>query len=89
MDKKNRAAGRNRVMLAAQLLTRSGEEPVRVRDLSGNGAKLVAPPIAEEGTDVILRHRDLFAAAKVQWVRDGEIGIEFYRAQPSELEAAS
>ena len=94
MDQQERAAGRNRVMLAAQLLTRAGEKSVRVRDLSGRGAKLVAPPatpqepVTEQGADVIFCHRDMFAAAKVQWVRDGEIGIEFYTSQTPQTDPA-
>jgi hypothetical protein len=88
-DKQDRSAGRNRVMLSAALIVESGEVKVRVRDLSRIGAKLVSDALIQADTDVILRHRNLFAAATVKWVRDGEIGIEFYRKQDLEVEKAA
>ncbi|WP_407874786.1 PilZ domain-containing protein [Qipengyuania nanhaisediminis] len=81
MRDKGRSAGRDRVMLFADLLTETGEEKVRVRDLSNMGAMLDSPAPIEAGADVIFRHRGMFAAAIVKWVKDGTIGIAFYRDQ--------
>jgi hypothetical protein len=39
--------------------------------------------------DAIFRRGSLFAAARVSWVRGGEIGISFYRELSSEEVEAS
>lgn len=76
---KPRAAGRNRVLWAATVLTPEGVCRVRVRDLSSTGAQVLAERALPAGCDAIFQHGEVFVAAKVAWSNETEAGIQFYR----------
>jgi hypothetical protein len=70
---------RTRVLMIGTLVTPAGSQQVRLRDISRTGAQLIVekdPPI---GRDAVLHRGPLFAASRVAWIRDGEVGLEFYR----------
>ena len=74
-----RAAGRNRVLWVATVLTHEGRHRVRVRDLSKTGAHVLADGPLPAGSDAIFEHGDEFVAARIAWSNEAEAGIQFYR----------
>jgi hypothetical protein len=67
------------VLIRATLVAMDGAQEVRVRDLTSEGAGISCQVPLEEGSDVILKRRDLFIASRVVWVDGTEAGLEFYR----------
>jgi hypothetical protein len=72
-----RTAKRARVLLAAKLRTDAGEVDARLRDLSQKGALVeceAAPPV---GSEVIFNRGSTSIPARVAWVGNGRVGLEF------------
>lgn len=75
----SRAAQRDHVLLSATLVIRDGSHPVRVRDLSRDGAHIVADEALPSGVDAIFRREGTFTAARIVWSKGKEAGLRFYR----------
>ena len=82
MVRKYRAGERGRLIWSAVLITRTGPVPARLANLSEGGAKVAIQKPIDGLDDVILQTKQMFAAARVVWTKDGEAGLEFYREQP-------
>jgi hypothetical protein len=77
---------RQRVLMAATLVTPNGAQRIRVRDLSAGGAKILSSEPLSGEFDTIFRRGQTFAAARVVWTNGQEAGLSFYRElAPSEL----
>lgn len=81
MDKtiqsQNRRSRRSRVLMAAILRTDDGDHPVRLRNLSENGALVEAETLPVVGSAVRFRKGELNLAARVAWIEDGRAGVAF------------
>ena len=77
---------RSRVLMRAVLTTAGGEQRVTVRNISRNGAQLTGVKGIAANTDAIFRRSAVFAAARVVWIKDDEVGLHFYRQlKPEEV----
>lgn len=74
-----RATARERVLLAATVLSPKGSHAVRVRDLSRSGAQVVTEEPLPSGADAIFKRGRMFAAARIVWASETEAGLQFYR----------
>jgi hypothetical protein len=84
-----RRTRRTKVLMTGVLLTPAGAQKVTLRDISRTGAHLVGTKDVPSDCDAIFRRGSLFAAARVSWVRGGEVGIQFYRElAPEEIESS-
>ena len=84
-----RRASRTKVLMSGVLLTPAGAQKVTLRDISRTGAHLVGTKDVPTDCDAIFRRDSLFAAARVSWVRGGEVGLQFYRElEPEEIEGS-
>src|SRR5688572_25322330 len=72
-----RAARRARVLLAAKLITPSGEVDVRLRDLSRKGALIECAKQPPVGSEVTFVRGNTTVPARVAWAANGKIGLEF------------
>jgi hypothetical protein len=73
----NRSEGRSNVFLAAALETAAGSIPVRIRNISSEGALLDGPSFPPLDTRVTLARGGLSAAGKIVWQEEGYCGISF------------
>ena len=82
-----RRTNRTRVLMTGLLITQTGNVRVTIRDISRTGAQMICKDKIAAGSDVLVKRGELFAAAHVAWVKDGEVGIRFYRElSPHEIE---
>lgn len=72
-----RSAKRARVLLAAKLRTSFGEVEARLRDLSRKGALVECPMTPNVGTAVEFVRGSTVVPARVAWVADNRVGLEF------------
>jgi hypothetical protein len=70
-------AARLRLLLAAKLVTTTGELPVNLRELSPTSAVVTGDRLPSTGTDVLLRRSRLEALATVVSVENGRAYLEF------------
>lgn len=85
----DRSPKRTRVLFEAVLLTPEGAQKVRIRDLSASGAKVLTEANVRAACDGLFKRGGLFAAARILWSRDQQLGLRFYRElSPEELESA-
>ncbi|HVM37096.1 MAG TPA: PilZ domain-containing protein [Sphingomicrobium sp.] len=75
----DRFAKRKRVLMTGVLFTPDGAIKVRVRDISATGANLHADIRMLPDCDAVFKKGPVFAAARVAWCRDRDVGINFYR----------
>jgi hypothetical protein len=76
---RQRSAKRNRVLLAAKLLTKYGEVDARLRDLSQKGALIECGGPLAVGDDVVFTRGATTVPARVAWVGGNRVGLEFMR----------
>jgi hypothetical protein len=76
---RQRSAKRNRVLLAAKLLTKHGELDARLRDLSRKGALIECGGPLQVGDEVVFSRSTTVVPARVAWVGGNRIGLEFLR----------
>ena len=74
-----RINARSNVFLTANLVAAGHSRPVRVRNISENGALLDGPDLPAEGSIVQLRRGGLDAAGEVAWTQRGQCGLKFDR----------
>lgn len=73
----NRRSRRANVLLAASVESTRGELPVRLRNLSADGALIEADSLPRKGEAVLFRRNDIAVAATVAWVLDRHAGLAF------------
>jgi hypothetical protein len=72
-----RGRERMRVLLAARLVTTFNDRPVKIRDVSSEGAMIEGDAVPTEGTDVILQRGPIELFATVVWSDGRQCGLEF------------
>ena len=77
MTTESRRAKRSHVVMAARLRSRSGDVPVKVKNLSSTGACADCPDPLQPGDPVQLIRGDLVIPATIAWAVEGKIGIQF------------
>ena len=75
--RENRQDTRFRVLLNAELISTTEEQPVRVRDISTGGAMLEGQRPIAKAKDVILRRGDIELFAQICWTEGNQCGVEF------------
>jgi hypothetical protein len=73
----HRSQGRSNVFLSASLIVGAAPLPVRVRNMSRNGALLDGGSLPPEGARVRLVRGELSAEGEIAWQREGHAGIRF------------
>lgn len=73
----NRRQRRSQVLLAASLELSGGSMPVRLRNLSADGALVEGDGLPVEGASVLFRRQELSVPARVVWVRENRAGLSF------------
>ncbi len=68
---------RMRVLLAARLVTTFNDRPVKIRDLSSEGAMIEGDAMPSKGMDVILQRGPIEVFASVVWSNGRQCGLEF------------
>jgi hypothetical protein len=72
---------RFRVLLNAELVSTTEEQPVKVRDISGTGAMIEGQRPIAKASDIILRRGTIEIFAQIAWT-DGNQGRGRVRRQP-------
>lgn len=81
----NRKSRRSSVLLAATLKIRGGGSiPVKLRNLSAEGALVQAANLPIEGTQVVFERDELSVRGRIVWVDDEHAGIAFNYPLPPE-----
>lgn len=73
----NRRSRRANVLLAATVESAGGELPVRLRNMSAEGALIEADALPAKGEQIVFRRNDIAVAGRVAWVLDRHAGISF------------
>lgn len=73
----NRRARRSHVLMAASIEASGQTLPVKLRNLSSEGALVEGGELPAIGSPVIFRKKELSLAGRVAWVIDGRAGIAF------------
>ncbi len=73
----SRANGRSNVFLTATLVAAGASGPVRVRNISAQGALLDGPNLPQKGAAVHLRRGSLSAEGEVAWQEHDRCGVRF------------
>lgn len=75
--KQNRRARRSHVLMAASIETNNAQVPVKLRNLSPEGALIEGDGLPPIGSPVVFRKKELKLAGRVAWVTAGRAGIAF------------
>lgn len=75
----NRKNNRSNVLFTASLELSGASTPVRMRNLSSNGALVEGEDLPIEGSELLFRKGDLAVAGRVVWASDRHAGIAFAR----------
>jgi hypothetical protein len=73
----HRSQGRSNVFLSATLIVGAVPLPVRVRNMSRNGALMDGVSLPPQGARVRLVRGELSAEGEIAWQREGHAGIRF------------
>jgi hypothetical protein len=73
----SRSQARSNVFLSASLVVSGASLPVRVRNLSANGALLEGASLPPPGAVVRLIRGDLTADGEIAWAAAGQAGVRF------------
>ena len=76
---KKRRSRRDNVLLTASLDLPDRSQPVKLRNLSEEGALVEGAGMVEQDCDLLFRRNDLEVPARVVWVRGRFVGIAFDR----------
>lgn len=74
-----RANSRMKVLLRAYVSTGSAKHDVRVIDLSARGARVAMQMLPANIGDLLFSAGGVAVAGTIAWVRNGEVGVRFYR----------
>jgi hypothetical protein len=80
----NRRARRSNVLLAASIELSGAVIPVKLRNLSTEGALIEGDSLPVEGSEVLFRRNDLSVNSRVAWVHEKQAGVAFNRPIPQE-----
>lgn len=75
----NRKARRSNVLMTASLELSGTSLPVKLRNLSADGALVEADTLPVEGAAILFRKGDLSVQGHVAWVKTRHAGISFAR----------
>lgn len=73
----NRRQRRSNVLMTATLEYSGMSLPVKMRNLSSQGALVEAEDLPVEGANVVFRRQELSVAGRVVWLRGKQAGIAF------------
>ena len=76
----NRSSRRSPVLLAASVDVSGVEQPVKLRNLSKEGALIEGECLPVEGSSTLFRRNDLRVSARVAWVEGRYAGLAFDRS---------
>ncbi|MEA1071468.1 PilZ domain-containing protein [Sphingomonas sp. LY160] len=74
----NRKTRRSNVLMTATLELSGASLPVRLRNLSAEGALVEGEKLPVEGAAVQFRKGDLVVAARIAWVKGRNAGVAFF-----------
>ena len=77
VNDQNRRSRRSQVLLTAELEHAGACLPVKLRNLSSEGALVESDKLPLEGTSVEFRRNDLSASGRVVWVNGHHAGVAF------------
>jgi hypothetical protein len=80
----NRNARRSNVLLAATIEAFGSAIPVKLRNLSTEGALIEGKNLPLDGAKVVFRRNELSVESTVAWVHGDQAGIAFANSIPSE-----
>lgn len=82
----NRKSRRSNVLMAASLELSGASLPVKLRNLSAEGALVQGDKLPVEGAAILFRKGDLSMAGVVAWVKGRQAGINFeHKLNPEQL----
>lgn len=82
----NRRSRRSSVLLTATLETHSGAIPVKLRNLSAEGALVEGQNLPLEGTKLLFRRKELVEHGQIVWVDGKHAGVSFRdKLQPEQV----
>jgi hypothetical protein len=73
----NRKTRRSNVLMSASLELSGTSVPVKLRNLSAEGALVEGDKLPVEGASILFRKRDLSVAGTVAWVKGRQAGVNF------------
>lgn len=73
----NRKSQRSKVLLAATIEEVGSPRPVKLRNLSADGALVESDALPAKGSSVVFRRNELVAQGRVVWVNGQFAGIAF------------
>lgn len=76
-NSQNRRSRRSNVLMAASIEAAGSSMPVRLRNLSAEGALIEGEDLPIEGTNVLFRKNELAASGQVAWVKGRRAGVAF------------
>lgn len=80
----NRRSSRSNVLLAATIEAFGKAIPVKLRNLSTEGALIEGKNLPLEGSKVVFKRNELSVESHVAWVLDDHAGVAFTRTIPPE-----
>lgn len=80
----NRQSRRSNVLLAASIEALGAVIPVKLRNLSVEGALIEGRGLPLEGSEVMFRRNDLSVSSRVAWVHGNHAGVAFREPIPQE-----
>ena len=80
----NRQSRRSNVLLAASIEVMGAVIPVKLRNLSVEGALIEGDGLPVEGSEVLFRRNELSVSSRVAWVHGKQAGVAFRRPIPQE-----
>jgi len=80
----NRRAIRSNVLLAATIEAFGNAIPVKLRNLSTEGALIEGKNLPIEGAKVVFKRNELSVESHIAWVLDDHAGVAFTRTIPTE-----
>ena len=75
----NRRSRRSNVLLAASIEVSGATLPVKLRNLSTEGALIEGEDLPVEGSEVVFRRNELSVNSRVAWVHGKQAGVAFRR----------
>ena len=75
----NRRSRRSNVLLAASIETSGASLPVKLRNLSTEGALVEGDDLPVEGSEVVFKRNELSVNSRVAWVHGKHAGVAFRR----------
>ena len=78
-NSQNRKNRRSNVLMSASLELSGTSVPVKLRNLSAEGALVEGEGLPVEGASVLFRKGDLSVPGRVAWVNDRQAGVNFAR----------